>query len=72
MAQKRDTKIKYICSQCGSDDVLSDAYAEWDVIGQHWLLQNTFDKGAYCNACGGETSLDGVALSEEEYRTACE
>jgi hypothetical protein len=51
-------KIKMVCAECGSDDVLADAYAEWNVAAQKWELQNTFDKGAYCNACEAETRLD--------------
>jgi hypothetical protein len=51
-------KIKMVCADCGSDDVLADAYAEWDVASQKWELQNTFYKGAYCNACEAETRLD--------------
>lgn len=47
-----------VCSPCRSPDVLSDAYAEWDHEAQAWVLQNTFEKGAFCNACDGETSID--------------
>jgi hypothetical protein len=46
MTHPRDRKFRYVCSDCGSDDVLADAYAEWDVVEQQWSLQNTFDKGA--------------------------
>jgi hypothetical protein len=57
---------------CGSDDVLCDAYAEWDVLEQQWSLQNIFDKGAWCNACDGETTLKEVKLTEAEYRAGCQ
>ena len=46
-----------VCNRCGSDAVLVDAYAEWDMDAQDWTLQNTFQQ-AVCEACGGETSLD--------------
>ena len=54
------TMVKYVCDLCGSDDVLSDAYAEWDVDNQVWSVQNVFDKGAFCNTCEGETRLEEV------------
>ncbi len=47
-----------VCSSCGSPDVAADAYAEWDRSKESWVLQNVFDKGAFCNDCGGETSLE--------------
>jgi hypothetical protein len=50
-------KVKIICATCQSEDVLADAYAEWNVARQKWEIQNVFDKGAYCNLCGGETRL---------------
>jgi hypothetical protein len=46
------------CSECGSTDVLVDAYAEWDVILQRFVIGNTFDKGGYCNKCDGETRAE--------------
>lgn len=56
-------KLRMVCHTCGSEDVLSDAYAEWSFEKQEWQLQNTFDKGAYCNACDGESRIDTI---EEE------
>jgi hypothetical protein len=47
-----------VCSHCGSADVLADAYVVWDVETQKWECANVCDKGAYCNACDGETRLD--------------
>lgn len=59
-------KVKMVCSECGSSDVLADAYAEWDVDAQDWVVQNVFDKGAYCNKCDGETRLEEVELTTED------
>lgn len=56
----------FVCSTCGSNDVLSDAYAEWNIVTQQWELQNTFDKGAFCAHCDGETRFDRVELSKED------
>lgn len=57
------SRVKYVCSECGSDDVLADAYAEWDEEHQRWELTDTFDKGAHCNACDGETRLEEISIS---------
>jgi hypothetical protein len=47
-----------MCSVCSSEDILADAYAEWNVEKQEWQLQNVFDySGAFCNACDGPTTL---------------
>lgn len=51
---------KPVCSECGSDDVKADAYAEWRVDLQEWQVQNTFDKGSVCEDCGGECRLNWV------------
>jgi hypothetical protein len=47
-----------VCTKCGSDDVFADAYAAWDVTTQAWVLTQTFDKGAFCDKCDGETTLE--------------
>ncbi len=52
--------LKPICSECGNDDILNDAYAEWDMDTQSWIIQQVFDKGAICQDCEGETSLEWV------------
>ncbi len=58
-------RIKMVCKECGSDDVLCDAYAVWDVDTQQWEVANTFDKGAYCNECDGETRLEQEEVEVE-------
>lgn len=44
------------CSECGSRDVRIDAWAEWDILTQRWILSETYDN-AYCRDCEGETTL---------------
>jgi len=53
---------KPVCSTCGSDDVRTDAYAVWDVKMQEWVLETAFEKPAVCEKCGGECSLEWVAI----------
>ena len=49
-------KYKYICPICGGDNVVSDAWASWDVESQQWVLENTFDQ-EFCNDCETEVNL---------------
>jgi len=41
-------KYEYVCSNCGSDRVVADAWAEWD--GSEWVVESIFDE-QQCNAC---------------------
>jgi hypothetical protein len=43
-----------VCPKCGSDNVVADAAARWDVKSQAWIVANSFDKGHNCNDCGAE------------------
>jgi hypothetical protein len=51
-------KIRMVCSHCGAEEVFADAYAQWNVESQAWEIVQTFDKGAYCNQCDGETRIE--------------
>ena len=49
-----------VCEQCGSEDVGIDAYAEWSVEEQEWVLASTYDAAwctPVCRVCDGETTL---------------
>lgn len=48
-------KQKPICEACGSEDILVDAYASWDVETQKYVLHSTYDD-TRCNDCGGENT----------------
>jgi len=52
-----------VCRTCGSNRVLRDAWAEWDVEKQDWVLQNVFDN-SFCEVCDCETGIDMVELTE--------
>lgn len=55
--------IKITCSTCGSDDVRRDAWAEWDIDLQKWVLGTVFDAG-HCESCEGESRLVEEELEE--------
>lgn len=48
-----------VCRHCGSEDVVRDAWASWDVEAQEWVLDQFFDN-AYCRSCeeGGDDLIE--------------
>ena len=50
------TKIKKVCKYCGSENVLFDAYARWDINKQELVLLSTTEDH-YCEDCDGETTI---------------
>ncbi|PWT88727.1 MAG: hypothetical protein C5B56_08310 [Proteobacteria bacterium] len=55
-------RVRMVCSECDSEDVLADAYAQWDPMSQVWELVETFPKGAYCAGCGCGTRIEEQPL----------
>jgi len=55
-------RIAIVCGTCGSDEVSRDAWADWDIGKQEWVLGAVFDYG-HCHRCGCESSLIEVALT---------
>lgn len=54
-----------VCADCGSEDVLVNAYATWDKDNQRFEVQNTFEKGGWCNTCDKEVIVSWVDIAEE-------
>lgn len=58
MKNHRDTAYRppapkiLVCKECGSDDVLLDAYARWNAKTQQYELAQVLDSGHFCNTCG--------------------
>lgn len=57
----KPNKIDYLCPNCGSKSVTSDANAVWDLKSQTWVIGNVFDS-MYCCDCEYE-SIHGFAAS---------
>lgn len=57
-------KIKHICATCKSDDVVLDAWAEWDVMIQDWVLRSVFDD-AFCCSCEQACDLEEIDIEDE-------
>ena len=45
--------IKKVCENCGSENVMIDAYAAWCEEQQKWELHSVYDHG-FCDDCDGE------------------
>lgn len=55
-------RVTYLCERCGSDLVTLDAWAEWNVDQQDWVLGATYDH-TFCHKCDAETRLVEVELA---------
>lgn len=54
-------RIAIVCRDCGGNNVARDAWAEWDVETQDWVLGPVFDQG-FCYDCEREARLDEVEI----------
>ena len=55
-------RFDYLCKICGGKKVTRDAWAEWDVAEQDWVLGAAYDY-AFCHDCQEETNLVEVELA---------
>jgi hypothetical protein len=55
--------VDYVCHLCRGNSVTRDAWAEWDVAEQEWVLGAAYDY-AFCHDCQKETRLEEVQLGE--------
>lgn len=58
-----DSVISIACSVCGSNNVSRDAWADWDVASQAWVLGALFDQG-FCHRCEDEQNLLEIPLGK--------
>ncbi len=56
MADTPSSPIEHACARCGAVAVTRDAWAEWSVECQRWVLSEVFDF-AFCHQCARETQL---------------
>lgn len=56
---------RMVCARCGSENVLADAYAEWDVGSQRCAVTDIMDQGHYCNECDGECSIEDEFIDDD-------
>jgi hypothetical protein len=59
-----NVKIKYVCPECGSDEVSRDACVRWNVDSQAWEPTGIYDD-AHCDACDSDLKyLDDIKVGE--------
>jgi hypothetical protein len=51
------------CVQCGSDEVVRDAWARWNPIAGLWELGNVFDE-SMCEACGARDAFTWISKTD--------
>ena len=56
--------VQMACRDCGSELVTRDAWAEWDVDQQDWVLGALYDY-AFCHACEADAHIEEVPIREE-------
>lgn len=49
--KRKPIRVNMVCCSCGSDDILVDAYAEWDPILRRWDLHGASGNRGYCAEC---------------------
>ncbi len=58
---KENAKCRIVCTTCGSDDILVDVWAAWEVASQERKVAETFEN-AVRNDCGGECLISELSL----------
>jgi len=56
----------YVCPVCGSNDVVRDAWAVWNVTTQEFELSSLFDNWM-CNECARDGSPNPIIAREVSY-----
>ncbi len=61
MTAETPRRVKIVCSHCGSDQVVRDAWAIWNTENQHWELHSMYDH-TQCDICGKEDAVKQVEI----------
>lgn len=56
-------KEKPVCATCGSENVVADAWAEWDFEKQEWVLQTSFDD-KFCHDCETSCKVNWIEVPD--------
>jgi len=59
----RATRSTPVCSHCRSDDIISQATAQWSNESQEWELASTFGQPAHCNHCNRACDITWLPLN---------
>ena len=50
-------KLSPSCNKCGSSDVRTEAFAEWNNVTQNWKIQELLDGNQVCAECGQDCEI---------------
>lgn len=56
---------KPVCNECGSDEILVDAFGEWDSEGNQWVLHSTYDD-LFCSSCSKSVDVTWAEVTQDE------
>lgn len=60
---------KFTCPECNSEEVRRDAFAEWDIPKQDWVLHDVYNDYC-CDTCGFSfTEPNEVEIHDDESST---
>jgi hypothetical protein len=54
---------KYVCRDCGSEDVSADAWADFNPVTGNYELRSEFDQ-EFCHTCEGECRTNEVEITD--------
>lgn len=46
----KTNKDIFVCSECGSEDIVKDAWVKWNVETQEWEIDDVFSE-TFCTEC---------------------
>jgi len=50
-------KVVPMCERCGSSDIRTEAFAEWNAVNQNWKVRELLDGNTVCANCGRECQI---------------
>lgn len=61
---RKTKKVKYVCSECGSDNVITDAMVKWSVEDQSWEIVTLYDGGGedFCSDCEEQCRIKEIKI----------
>lgn len=65
--QGEERMVRARCSGCGSENVVTDAFAAFHYATQTWELHSTFDN-AFCEECDGECRIEMVDDNDKDWK----
>ena len=57
-------KYKKVCSVCGSEDILFDSFATWNIEDQMFELHEVYDDGHFCNECVQNCKIEDKIIED--------